>query len=108
MVSTSSSAITGVVTDSTEISSPRAMTSSVMGTPEGSKMRSLVAMARSLREQIDFESLRRRTEDSPYARAFFTLVEALGIAAPAPARAQPGSRAQPGPHIRVVGREEAS
>jgi hypothetical protein len=42
--------------------------------------RDLVAIARSLREQIDFDSLRRRTEESPYARAFFTLVEGLEIA----------------------------
>jgi len=42
--------------------------------------RDLVAMARSLREQIDFDSLRRRTESWPYAAAFFTLVEALDIA----------------------------
>jgi hypothetical protein len=42
--------------------------------------RDLVAMARSLREQIDFESLRRRTAEWPYASAFFALVEALDIA----------------------------
>ena len=39
----------------------------------------LVGIARSLREQIDFDALRRRTEHSPYAAAFFTLVEGLGI-----------------------------
>lgn len=43
----------------------------------------LVAIVRSLREQIDWSSLRARTAGSPYARAFFTLVEGLGIA-PAP------------------------
>jgi hypothetical protein len=42
--------------------------------------RDLVAIARSLREQIDFGTLRRRTEHSPYAAAFFTLVERMGIA----------------------------
>jgi putative nucleotidyltransferase-like protein len=36
--------------------------------------------ARSLREQIDWDSVRRRTDDSPYAKAFFTMVEELGIA----------------------------
>jgi hypothetical protein len=36
-------------------------------------------IARSLREQIDFEAVRRRTTSSPYARAFFTLVDELGI-----------------------------
>jgi hypothetical protein len=35
--------------------------------------------ARSLREQIDWDSLRRRTDGSPFARAFFTLVEELGL-----------------------------
>jgi hypothetical protein len=33
-----------------------------------------------LREQIDWDELRRRTEHSPFAKAFFTLVEELGIA----------------------------
>jgi hypothetical protein len=44
--------------------------------------RPLLAIARSLREQIDWEDLRRRTEESPFARAFFTLVEELGIVEP--------------------------
>jgi hypothetical protein len=35
--------------------------------------------ARALREQIDWENVRLRTEASPFAKAFFTLVEALGI-----------------------------
>jgi predicted nucleotidyltransferase len=34
---------------------------------------SLVLMARALREQIDWDALRRRTSESPYARAFFAL-----------------------------------
>ena len=37
-------------------------------------------IARSLREQIDWGAVRRRTEGSPFASAFFTLVEELGIA----------------------------
>jgi Uncharacterised nucleotidyltransferase len=37
--------------------------------------------ARSLREQIDWESVRQRTRDSPYAKAFFTMVEELGVVA---------------------------
>jgi hypothetical protein len=36
-------------------------------------------IARSLREQIDWKEVRRRTEASPFAKAFFTLVEELGI-----------------------------
>jgi hypothetical protein len=37
-------------------------------------------IARSLREQIDWDSVRERTSASPFAKAFFTLVEELGIA----------------------------
>ena len=39
----------------------------------------VLKIARALREQIDWESLRRRTEGSPFARAFFTLAEGLGL-----------------------------
>jgi hypothetical protein len=38
--------------------------------------------ARALREQIDWDVVRSRTEASPFAKAFFTLVEALGIVEP--------------------------
>jgi hypothetical protein len=38
-----------------------------------------LAIARSLREQIDWDAVRRRTDSSPFAKAFFTLVEALEI-----------------------------
>jgi hypothetical protein len=37
-------------------------------------------VARSLREQIDWDVLSERTSASPYARAFFTLAEGLGLA----------------------------
>lgn len=40
----------------------------------------LVSIARSLREQIDFPRLQARLSDQPYAKAFFTLVEQLGLA----------------------------
>jgi len=36
-------------------------------------------IARPLREQIDWDEVRGRTKDSPYARAFFALVEELGV-----------------------------
>jgi len=39
----------------------------------------LIEMARALREQIDWEEVRARTEASPFAKAFFTLVESLGV-----------------------------
>jgi len=40
---------------------------------------SVLEVARSLREQIDWADVRERTSDSPYARAFFFLAEELGI-----------------------------
>jgi predicted nucleotidyltransferase len=40
---------------------------------------SVVQMARPIREQVDWSDVRERTKDSPYAAAFFTLVEELGI-----------------------------
>jgi hypothetical protein len=40
---------------------------------------SVLEWARALREQIDWETVRRRTDASPFAKAFFTLVEELGI-----------------------------
>ena len=42
--------------------------------------RSCLEIARAVREQIDWDELQQRTLESPFARAFFTLVEGLGIA----------------------------
>ena len=47
----------------------------------------ILQIARALREQIDWGLLRSRTRGSPYADAFFALVEGLGIAEPAHAGA---------------------
>ena len=58
---------------------------------------SLLEMARAVREQVDWDHVRRATEASPYARAFFTLVEELGVIEPA-AVAQDEGR----PHIRIA------
>jgi hypothetical protein len=41
--------------------------------------RQLLQIARNLREQIHWAPLRKRTQGSPYAMAFFTLVERLGV-----------------------------
>ena len=41
--------------------------------------RSCLEIARALREQIDWEEIRARTANSPWAKAFFTLVEELEI-----------------------------
>lgn len=43
---------------------------------------SVLELARSLREQIDWDFVRAHTADSPFARAFFTLVEELGVVEP--------------------------
>lgn len=42
---------------------------------------SLLGIARACREQIDWDALRRRTAESPYAQAFFALTDALGVSA---------------------------
>jgi hypothetical protein len=49
-------------------------------------------IARALREQIDWGSLRQRTAENPFAAAFFVLADGLGIS-----RAEPTREAQPGP-----------
>jgi Aminoglycoside-2''-adenylyltransferase len=41
--------------------------------------RAILEIARSLREQIDWNDVETRTRHSPFARAFFTLGEGLGI-----------------------------
>jgi hypothetical protein len=41
--------------------------------------RSCLEIARSLREQIDFDDVRARTEGSPFGRAFFVIAEGLEI-----------------------------
>ena len=43
-------------------------------------------MARPIREQVDWDEVRERTSDSPYAKAFFTLAEELDVIAPARTR----------------------
>ncbi len=43
----------------------------------------VLEFARSLREQIDWDAVRERTASSPFAQAFFTLIEELGIVEPA-------------------------
>jgi putative nucleotidyltransferase-like protein len=40
---------------------------------------SALEIARTCREQIDWEALREQTEESPYAKAFFTLVDELEL-----------------------------
>src|SRR3954447_14536526 len=44
----------------------------------------ILAIVRAVREQVDWEDVRSRTVASPFARAFFTLVEGLGIVGDGP------------------------
>ncbi|WP_205696810.1 nucleotidyltransferase [Conexibacter sp. SYSU D00693] len=46
----------------------------------------LLAIARPVREQVDWSDVRERTSESPYARAFVRLAEDLGVV---PAAAEP-------------------
>jgi hypothetical protein len=43
----------------------------------------LIETARAVREQVDWDSVRRRTAKDPFARAFFTITEGLGVVPPA-------------------------
>jgi putative nucleotidyltransferase-like protein len=56
----------------------------------------LLQIARALREQIDWPVVRARTEHSPFARAFFVLVEGLDIVPEA------GATTRSQPRVRVV------
>src|SRR4051794_24641370 len=58
---------------------------------------SLLPIARALREQVDWESVRSRTAESTWARAFFVMLEGLGILPEA--RPATGS---PEPRVRVL------
>ena len=40
---------------------------------------SVLELARSLREQVNWEEVRERTEDSPFAKGYFTLLDELEI-----------------------------
>jgi Nucleotidyl transferase of unknown function (DUF2204) len=40
---------------------------------------SVLEWSRALREQIEWREVRERTQDSPFAKAFFVLIEELGI-----------------------------
>ena len=65
----------------------------------------LIPIARALREQIDWPQLRARAAGSPYAKAFVTMVEGLGIA-PAPALVREPAAGEAHARVRVVGAAE--
>lgn len=57
---------------------------------------SALEMARVLREQVDWDELRRRAGDYAYAKPFFTLVEELGVAG------KPGGEVVSGTQVRAA------
>jgi hypothetical protein len=59
----------------------------------------LLATARALREQIDWDRVRAATAASPFARAFFVMVEGLGVV---PEAALPAAATAATPRVRVV------
>lgn len=48
-------------------------------TEQEPNFQAVIELARALREQIDWPFVRSQSDSSPFARAFFTLVEGLGI-----------------------------
>src|SRR5215208_6658686 len=68
----------------------------------------LLPIARALREQVDWAQVRRATAASPFARAFFVLLEGLEIVAPAPDAPQAGARAEPRVRVITGGGSEAA
>ena len=57
---------------------------------------SLLAISRALRERIDWDDVRARTDESPFARAFFVMLEGLGVVP----EAKPTTGGQP--RVRVL------
>ena len=62
----------------------------------------LLSIARALRERIDWEQVRSRASDTPFSRAFFVLLDGLGIVS-VPERPATGGAARRGVDVRVVG-----
>jgi hypothetical protein len=60
----------------------------------------LLQIARALREQVDWRHVRAATASSPFARAFFVLLEGLDVLPPE--RDAPETGARPEPRVRVV------
>jgi predicted nucleotidyltransferase len=58
---------------------------------------SVLTISRAVREQVDWDQVRARTAESPYARAFFALLEELGLDVRGRDRAEATGR-----RIRVV------
>jgi hypothetical protein len=67
----------------------------------------LLEMARALREQIDWAEVRRRTEASPFAAAYFVLLDRLEIV-PAPGPGDGDAEDASRVRVEVTGREGRS
>ncbi|WCB94256.1 hypothetical protein DSM104299_02987 [Baekduia alba] len=65
----------------------------------------ILAIARAVREQVDWDDVRARTAESPFARAFFTLIEGLGLVGDGP---PPVRIAAAAAHPRIVVEGEPS
>src|SRR2546423_13291167 len=63
----------------------------------------LLEMARALREQIDWQAVRRRTAESPFADAYFVLLDRLQIVPEGDAGQQPEGGRLHGPGTRAGG-----
>jgi hypothetical protein len=65
----------------------------------------LLGIARSLREQVDWEQVRSRTGQSPFARAFFSLLDELDIVSLDDSSRRSGARitVMPAPGARATG-----
>jgi hypothetical protein len=55
----------------------------------------LLEMARALREQVDWDQVRTRTRELPFAEAYFVMLDRLGIVP------EPGSPGEHEPRVRV-------
>jgi hypothetical protein len=64
------------------------------------RFESLIAISRALRERIDWDHVRAATASSPFARAFFVMIEGLEILPPSGDAPQTG--ATRAPRVRVV------
>jgi hypothetical protein len=60
----------------------------------------LLDISRALREQIDFAKVRERARDTPFVRAFFVMIDGLGIA-PLPDAGAGGTGGEGDPRVRV-------
>jgi hypothetical protein len=67
----------------------------------------VLQMARSLREQVEWERVRIQTASSPFARAFFTMAEGLGVVPETGAEPRGAGRPRVSvlTHLRSAGRE---